>query len=247
MSVVQERRKAREKRFHDCAFAAKKRRSVWRFYAQTDSIRDAFRKHVLAGSPQRILEIGCGLGTFAVSLAKTGKTISAIDISEYALKAAREKASAAHVNIDFAVMDAENMRYGDNQFDVVCGVSALHHLDLSKAIPEIRRVLRKGGKAVFIEPLAHNPLINLFRYSTPHLRSRDEQPLRMTDLEYVRSAFGQTEIKYYYLLTLFAMMLYWSPFHNAIQRELRRLDELLFSHMPVTQRYAWQVLIILQK
>lgn len=247
MSDGQERRKAREKRFHDDTFAAKKRRGVWKFYSQTDSIREAFRKQMFAGSPQRILEIGCGLGAFAVSLAKTGNKVSAIDISEYALKAAREKANAAHVNIDFAVMDVENTQYDDSEFDVVCGVSILHHLNLYKAIPEIRRVLRKEGKAVFIEPMAHNPLISLFRYFTPRLRSRDEQPLRMKDLAYMRGVFTHGDFKHYYLCTLLALPLYLVPFCRHITYVLERVDHLLFAFIPALRKYSWQVLMILQK
>ncbi len=41
----------------------------------------------------------------------------------------------------------------------VLGKQILHHLDMTQAVPEIARVLRPGGRAVFLEPLIHNPLL----------------------------------------------------------------------------------------
>jgi SAM-dependent methyltransferase len=49
--------------------------------------------------------------------------------------------------------------------------AVLHHLDLEVALGEVRRVLKKGGLAVFSEPLAHNPLVRLFRAVTPFARA----------------------------------------------------------------------------
>jgi ubiquinone/menaquinone biosynthesis C-methylase UbiE len=64
-------------------------------------------------------------------------------------------------------MNAEATTFPDNSFDLICGSSILHHLNLDKACAEIRRILRPDGGAVFIEPLGHNPLINMFRKLTP--------------------------------------------------------------------------------
>ena len=48
---------------------------------------------------------------------------------------------------------------------------------------EIKRVLRPEGCAVFLEPLADNPLLRFFRFLTPNARTPDERPLTKKNLE----------------------------------------------------------------
>jgi len=50
-------------------------------------------------------------------------------------------------------MNAEELKFADDYFDIVCGGAILHHLDLNKALSEIARVLKPDGKAIFVEPL----------------------------------------------------------------------------------------------
>jgi SAM-dependent methyltransferase len=52
-----------------------------------------------------------------------------------------------------------NLSYTNNSFDVVCGSSVLHHLDLIKSYKEIFRVLKPEGRMVFAEPNMLNPQI----------------------------------------------------------------------------------------
>ena len=83
----------------------------------------------------------------------------------------------------------------DDSFDLVCGSGILHHLDLPAAMRELARVLRPSGRAVFMEPLGHNPAINAFRNRTPELRTPDEHPLLGKDLKLCRRYFGSVEVK----------------------------------------------------
>ena len=50
-----------------------------------------------------------------------------------------------------------------NRFDIIYGTGILHHLNLKACLDEIERILKPGGKFVFIEPLGTNPVINLYR------------------------------------------------------------------------------------
>jgi SAM-dependent methyltransferase len=79
--------------------------------------------------------------------------------------------------------------FPDRTFDAVLGKQILHHLDLRVAVPEIARVLRPGGRAVFLEPLIHNPLLEGYRRLTPHLRSPTERALSMDDIAWMGSHF----------------------------------------------------------
>ncbi len=87
-------------------------------------------------------------------------------------------------------MDAENLKFNDHTFDLVYGSGILHHLSIEKAIVEIKRVLKKDGRAIFYEPLGHNIFINIFRLLTPSLRSEDEHPLLIKDLELIKRTFS---------------------------------------------------------
>ena len=106
---------------------------------------------------KKILEIGCGTGVFTEKLAQTGAEIVAVDISSHLLSKAQEKISAPNVHLLEA--DLENLPSLNNYFDAVVGVSILHHVNIRKAIDEISRVLKRGGKVVFSEPNMLNPQI----------------------------------------------------------------------------------------
>ena len=57
--------------------------------------------------------------------------------------------------------NAEHLPYADASFDAVYGSSVLHHLDLDRALAEVLRVLRPGGRCVFTEPNILNPQVAL--------------------------------------------------------------------------------------
>ncbi len=244
---LKEDRKLREKIFHDEIFEAKARRKISKFYSLNESIRHKFAGLLSDCASKRILEIGCGLSSLAISMASIGAKVSAIDISEYAINEAKKRVKNKNLVIDFRIMDAENVEFRDNEFELVYGVSILHHLNLKRVIPEIKRVLKFGGKAIFIEPMEHNPFIKTFRFLTPRLRSKDEHPLRMKDLQLISKRFYGYEFKHYYFLALFAFPFCKFPFYGKIQHFFERLDRKIFAVIPSLKKFSWQVLLILEK
>ena len=176
-------RLAREASFHDAAFATHTRNRTWKFY---DAGRDAYDHYdelltAIVGPGSSVLEYGCGPGGRAFELARRGAFAHGIDISPVAIELARKAACehGAEHNTTFSVMDAEALDVPARSFDLVCGTSILHHLDVRRAYSEVARVLRPSGHAVFLEPLGHNPLFNVYRRLTPGVRTRDEHPLLM--------------------------------------------------------------------
>src|SRR3546814_19701179 len=75
------------------------------------------------------------------------------------------------------------------------------------------RVLRPGGRAVFIEPLGLNPAIELYRRFTPSARTPDEHPLLRRDFRRFDAAFGSTSCRFYGLATLAAV-----PFRGTMAK-----------------------------
>ena len=75
----------------------------------------------------------------------------------------------------------------------------LHHLDLTSAYAEMSRVLRPGGRAVFFEPLGHNPLINWYRNRTPEARTPHEHPLCRQDYHLASQWFEEVHVETFHL------------------------------------------------
>lgn len=197
---------------------------------------------------KRVLEYGCGTGSHAFALAERGAQVWGIDISREGIRLALEKARALGVEgrVVFQVMDAEALDFPDGYFDLICGSGILHHLHLQRALKEITRVLRLDGRAVFFEPLGHNPLINLYRRLTPGMRSPDERPLRQEDLERVRACFAEGNISYFHLSALAAAPLIGRRGFHTVLRLLERVDRMLF-RLPLLRRQAWIAVLDMKK
>ena len=183
-----------ERRFHDERFgaAADPRATLSRYYSIYKLNTEFFNERLEGCVPGAdVLEFGCARGDKSLRWARAGARIKGIDISGKAVEAANERARAERLPAEFYTMDAEALELLDASFDVVFGEGILHHLDLKKACGEIARVLRapRRGRAIFVEPLGHNPVINLYRKLTPNMRTVDEHPLvRGEDIE----TFGAT-------------------------------------------------------
>ena len=127
-----------------------------------------------------VLDFGCGPGYLTKYLIDRGAvSVTGIDVSEGEIEQARERAreDGLQDRSNFLVADAHATGFADDSFDLIVGDSILHHLDLHVALVELRRILRPGGRAVFLEPMWHNPLLRLGRALTPSARTPDEHPL----------------------------------------------------------------------
>ena len=204
-----------ERDFHNARFAERAedpRGHLDKFY---DAVGDAFAAHAAIlrerGRGADVLEYGCADGSLALEELRVpgfAKSFHGIDISDAAIDRARERAAAlGFANARFDRMNAEAMDFPDACFDVVYGRGIIHHLRLDAAFPEIARVLRPGGLALFAEPLGHNPVLNWYRNRTPELRTADEHPLVRDDFALARRHFTKVEASFHGLMTLAAVPL----------------------------------------
>jgi SAM-dependent methyltransferase len=101
----------------------------------------------------RVLDVGTGTGLVAAAAAEragAGGRIVGIDISEAMVRRARERAAAGGLGerVEYRLLDAEALTLPDESFDVVVSLFALLHLPApQRALGEMRRVLRVGGRA----------------------------------------------------------------------------------------------------
>lgn len=94
-----------------------------------------------------VLDIGTGPGFFSILLAERGYNVSAVDYTEEMLVKAKDNAGIFKDEIDFRRMDAQNLDFDNNQFDLIVTRNLTWVLeDPEKAYKEWFRVLKPGGK-----------------------------------------------------------------------------------------------------
>ena len=104
-----------------------------------------------------VLEVGCGQGHLTRALAERGIDVVGIDANPHA----ETVANTSRVRC----MRAEALDFEDESFDFVVSVHAIEHIpELGGALAEIARVLRPGGKAIFIYPA--EPIMGLYAIPT---------------------------------------------------------------------------------
>ena len=236
-----------EREFHDQRFAAEEDRSSSRFYDITGRSAAAYREAVARlNPPAAVLELGCGDDAEAWQLSERGLDVTAIDISPVAVEHALQRAQdAGSDRLHFSVMNAEELEFPDASFDGVIGSGILHHLDLSRSVPEVARVLRPDGVAVFLEPLGANPIVNLYRRLTPGERTPDEHPLLRQDFELLQRWFERVELQFFHLTSLAALGLLKTRYFERSLSVLERIDERLLARSSNLQLLSWFVVVTL--
>jgi len=118
---------------------------------------------------QKVLDIATGTGVVAIAAAqrlKNSERVQAIDLSKNMIHQAQENLKHASLdNVDFHIMDAENLEFESNYFDVItCSYGLFFMPDMSAALQSWLRVLKPGGKIIFssFAPSAFQPLSDIF-------------------------------------------------------------------------------------
>jgi ubiquinone/menaquinone biosynthesis C-methylase UbiE len=101
---------------------------------------------------QRLLEVGCGIGTDLVRFAKGGARVTGIDLAQTAIDLARRNFELNGVAADeLRVANGEALPYLDASFDVVYGHGVVQYTaDAPRLIREMHRVLKPGGTGIFM-------------------------------------------------------------------------------------------------
>ena len=240
----------REKDFHNKLHSSEelKRKSQVKFYKALYGLYSDFLNILKNETKTKdVLDFGCGTGNFTEKVINFNpKKIVAVDISEEAIKKAKNNPSLNRKNIEYRVENCEDLNLNSDSIDVAYGSGILHHLNLNKSLSELKRILKKDGKIIFIEPMATNPIINLYRKLTPNARTSDEHPFRSSDIGLIKSLFVNVEVKYYGFLTLVFFLFYKKPEKSNLFKILKKMDEIILN-----SRYfkflAWSVLIKAKK
>ncbi len=244
--VVQSRIE-REREFHNKEFADSERAKINSVYYITRSSTRCYENLLDAhANGSHILEYGCGPNSYAFWLAQRGAQVIGIDISDTAIEQMRERSQQRPFpeRVSFQRMNAEELEFPDNSFDVISGRAILHHLDLAKSFAEIARTLKHNGQAFFVEPLGHNPIINAYRNRTPELRTEDEHPLMTRDLQMAEKYFGKVEAHYFHLGSLAATPFVGTKIFDPVLKTLEVADNVVFKVLPFLRKHAWAVVLV---
>lgn len=98
---------------------------------------------------KRVLDVGCGNGYVLSRYAREGAHTFGVDLTRAAVELSRRRFELAGLPGRFTVGSAEDLPFATDSFDCVCSMGVLHHTpDTERAVGEIRRVLRPGGRLI---------------------------------------------------------------------------------------------------
>jgi ubiquinone/menaquinone biosynthesis C-methylase UbiE len=181
----------------------------------------------------KVLDVGCGSGDLIIHLLSLGADVTGIDISPGMLALAEERVRifGGGRTAELRATSAERMELDSAAYDVVVGRFILHHLEIGRAAPEVARVLRPGGRAVFAENSARNPILMVARrhvagrFGVPRLGTEDEHPLAQADIAALAAHFADVRLTYpvFEFFRIFDRQVLRFRWHRAT-RVLRAMD-----------------------
>lgn len=120
------------------------------------NVNDKWVKKILDNAPAkkklRILDIGTGPGFFTINFAKLGHNVTGVDVTREMVMAAKQNAKEQGVECDFRVMNANDLQFPDDTFDLVINRNVTWTIpDVPECYKEWKRVLSPGGRLIVFD------------------------------------------------------------------------------------------------
>ncbi len=218
-------------------------KKFYRTVAQSSAYVDAWIARHARG--KIFLDYACGNGLNAIKAAQAGAALSiGLDISDVSVQNATGLAAAQGLAGDthFVQGDCERTGLPDQCVDTVLCSGMLHHLDLSYAFYELRRILKPGGVMLAVEALDDNPLIKIYRNRTPAMRTAWEAAhiLSYKDLAFAARFFQVKEVRHWHLFSILGAWIPAAlPLFDAMDTAILRA--------PFIKRMSWMFTFELHK
>lgn len=196
---------------------------------------------------KKVLDCCCGYGFTSVKCAKQGAFVTGIDISPQMIKLSKKNATFNKISskTNFHVMSVEKMEFDDNEFDFALGLGALHHLNLDFSGKEIARVLKPGGRALFVEPRIPFKWLIFLRAIFPNKCYESPGGAQLSDADIKRFAvyFTHHEIQYF----IFLKKLTRFSFIKNYSSQLDNIDRILVDRFPFLKVFYWAFVLEFMK
>jgi ubiquinone/menaquinone biosynthesis C-methylase UbiE len=111
-----------------------------------------------------VLEVGCGSGIAVQLFAEAGANVTAVDLTPWAVATTSARLDAFGLESRVLEADAENLPFEDDSFDLVFSWGVIHHTsDMDRALAELVRVCRPGGRIVLMVYHRHSLFFLVYR------------------------------------------------------------------------------------
>jgi ubiquinone/menaquinone biosynthesis C-methylase UbiE len=221
-------------------------RANMKWYSTTQTSIRYREEWMKANVPGKVfVDYACGNGEMTIKAAKMGAALAiGIDLSDVSVSNAEAAAAVEGVaeRTAFFTGDCEATGLPDHSVDAILCSYMLHHVDVSRAFPEIHRILKPGGVVFVSEALAYNPVIQLYRKLTPELRTEWEKEhiLSLREVRMAKKWFNVGDLRYWHLFSVLgAFVRRVPPLFNLVMPALHGLDALV-TRIPGLQLMAWQ-------
>lgn len=268
--MIDEKRLDREREFHDewAANALKDLPDPKHVNEALTSPELRFIHKTLA--PVRgktVLDVGCGLGEASAYFAMCGADVTSTDLSPGMLKTTDALAKKSGVSVKTHVSAAEDLGLAkDVKFDIIYVGNLFHHVDIQATVRRLTPHLKDDGVLVSWDPVAYNPLINIYRWIATETRTPDEHPITFKDVKFFKSQFQESQTKFFWLtsLLIFVLMVvaqrrnpnkvrFWKAVVDESDRwawlykPLEAIDRVLLSVFPFLGWLCWNMVFIGRK
>ncbi|MFX0094460.1 MAG: class I SAM-dependent methyltransferase, partial [Candidatus Hodarchaeota archaeon] len=122
------------------------RMNFWSYGTNPESLQKWIFSKIQLQKDERVLELGCGTGQLWLENLKDIPATCSIILSDFSkemLQKAKDNLTPLNLPINFEIIDAENIPYPDQVFDVVIGCHMLYHIpNIPKTLMSINRILK---------------------------------------------------------------------------------------------------------
>src|SRR5262245_60664002 len=158
---------------------------------------------------KKLLDVGAGLGESSVYFALLGAEVTAVDLSPGMVDCAVALGKLHGVEIRGVVQSGESLDVEEGYYDIVYIANTIHHVtDKDQLFRQIFRALKPGGRFFSFDPLAYNPIIEIYRRLATKVRTEDESPLTFADLKTAGRYFRNVQHREFWILTLSLFLKY---------------------------------------
>lgn len=216
----------------------------WAFFRQKPSALEFALGQLGDVRGKKVLDVACGIGQTTQILAERGAQVVALDFSATGLEKTRARVDAAGVGAQVKTVQAsvEQIPFEADEFDLVFAQNFLMHVSALKVGQEIWRVLKPNGKAVFIEPLAHHPVVKIYRKFFSGYKGTRPRWTTHHELAELARPFHKVTTHSFYLATALASVSFIQKRRGLLKivfTVLHQIDKLLLKIAPHSERYAW--------